>query len=142
MPERNASSCRVCLILSVFVGVGLASLILLRQTDAEIDMKAVNTPVPSADVLAFPVQVKPGYEAIAIIDKENQTLSLYQYDISRASHERLVLLAARSFRYDRMLEDYNTAQPRPEEIKRLVMQSFMHPPATAVPSDATEDEGK
>ena len=94
----------------------------------------------SADVIAFPVEVKPGYEAIAIIDKENQTLSLYQYDISRASHERLVLLAARSFRYDRMLEDYNTAQPRPEEIKRLVMQSFMNPPGSAVPSDATADQ--
>ena len=55
------------------------------------------------------MEVKPGYEAIALVDKKNETLSLYQYDFSRVSHEWLVLLAARSFRHDRMLEDYNTA---------------------------------
>ncbi len=90
--------------------------------------------------LAFPVEVKPGYEAIALVDKENETLSLYQYDFSGASHERLVLLAARSFRYDRMLEDYNTAQPQPEEIKQLVMQSLMNPPAADGSSGSAEDE--
>ncbi len=30
------------------------------------------------------------------------------------------LLAARSWRYDRQLEQYNTAEPKPEQIKALL----------------------
>ena len=139
MPMRNAPLLRATLAFSVFIGVVMVFAFLLRQTEAEVEMKAVHTPVQGADVVAFPVEVKPGYEAIALVDKENETLSLYQYDFSRASHERLVLLAARSFRYDRMLEDYNTAQPRPEEIKQLVMRSLMNPPAADGLSGPAQD---
>jgi hypothetical protein len=139
---RNKPSLRVALTFSVIIGVVMLFAFLLRQTRAEVEMKAVHDRSAAGDLLAFPVEVRPGYEAIALIDKENETLSLYQYDFSRVSHERLVLLAARSFRYDRMLEDYNTAQPRPDEIKQRVMQSLLNPPGNDGPVDPVLIEKK
>ena len=75
-----------------------------------------------ANVISFAVELSPGHHGIAVIDRENYTLCLYEYNQRGAPHERFVLLAVRSFRYDRWLEDYNNAAPRPEEIKRRVMQ--------------------
>ncbi len=74
----------------------------------------------AADIQAVPLEVRPGYEVLALVDRKNQTLCIYQYDVGRRAHERLVLLAARSFRYDRLLEDYNTADPRPADIRQQV----------------------
>ncbi len=142
MATRHAPSWRATLTVSVFIAAGLTWAFLLRDTRAEVEMKAVSARPAGAEVLAFPVEVKPGYQAIALIDKENETLSLYQYDITRAAHERLVLLAARSFRYDRLLEDYNTAQPRPDEIKKRVMLSVMNPPKVDAPVSAAPEAGE
>ena len=66
-----------------------------------------------AAVDAIPVQIRPGIEGIALIDKQNYTICIYQYQMHRPDHESLVLLAARSFRYDVLLEDFNTAEPKP-----------------------------
>ena len=75
-----------------------------------------------ANVISFAVALSPGHDGIAVIDRENYTLCLYEYNQTAAPHERFVLLAVRSFRYDRQLEDYNNADPRPRQIKQRVMQ--------------------
>ena len=73
-----------------------------------------------AVVEAFAVQIRPGVEGIALVDKKHHTICLYQYQAHRPAHEGLVLLSARSFRYDVQLEDYNTAEPHPAEVKQLL----------------------
>ena len=76
-----------------------------------------------ATVEAIPIQLRPGIEGIALIDKENYTICIYQYQTHRPNHESLVLLAARSFRYDVLLEDYNTAEPKPGELKERILKA-------------------
>ncbi|MCF7959059.1 MAG: hypothetical protein K9M57_11485, partial [Phycisphaerae bacterium] len=36
------------------------------------------------------------------------------------AHQHFSLLAARSFKYDVLLEDYNTGEPRPATVKELL----------------------
>jgi hypothetical protein len=36
------------------------------------------------------------------------------------AHNRLKLFAARSWQYDRLLKQYNTAEPKPEQVKMLL----------------------
>lgn len=74
----------------------------------------------SPDIQPVTLEVRPGYDVLALVDRTHETLSIYQYDTSRPMHERLVLLAARSIKYDRQLAAYNTATPLPDDIRRQV----------------------
>jgi hypothetical protein len=47
-------------------------------------------------------------------------VDIYEIDLRGPAHKRLTLLAARSWRYDRRLERYNTAEPTPEQVKSLL----------------------
>jgi len=97
---------------------------------------------PPTSVTAFPVQIRSGYEAIALIDHQNQTICLYQYTLNSPAHQRFSLLAARSFKYDSKLTDYNNAEPRPEDIKQWLQRSSQPIPTrgfTPVPNKSTTD---
>ena len=72
----------------------------------------------TSQIEALALQVSPGHEVLALIDKRNETICLYKYDFGRGAHETLVLLAARSFKYDRKLEALNTAEPLPDQIRQ------------------------
>jgi len=111
-------------LLAVAVVSTLMAVILLGQQDTAKPVAAERSPERGkvANVISFAVELSPGHHGIAVIDRENYTLCLYEYNQRGAPHERFVLLAVRSFRYDRLLEDFNNADPRPQEIKRRVMQ--------------------
>jgi hypothetical protein len=51
------------------------------------------------------------------MDVDAQTICAYQMF---PGEHNFRLIAARSFRYDRRLNNYNTAQPSPAEVKALV----------------------
>jgi hypothetical protein len=70
-------------------------------------------------LFVMPGQVGPNSWGCYLMDTDHQTLSVYQYS---PSEPVLKLVAARSFRYDRMLGDYNT-KPSPSEIRELSQQS-------------------
>ncbi len=57
---------------------------------------------------------------LAMVDTVGQTLWIYEINKHGPSHNRLKLLAARSWRYDRLLKQYNTAEPKPEQVKLLL----------------------
>lgn|GEM_PF-5054488 len=76
-------------------------------------------------MIVTPVQLRSGMEAICLIDQENKTVAMYQYMMNKPLQERLVLLAARSFKYDMMLENFNTATPHPDEVKMIIENATM-----------------
>jgi|GEM_PF-1260906 len=76
-----------------------------------------------AKIMALPIEIRPGYEGIAIIDLNHCTICIYQYQVGRPIHERFVLLAARSFRYDCQLEEFNTGRPLPGAVKDLLQRA-------------------
>ena len=113
-------------LLVVFVSTFMAVVFLSRQDPARalagVSSDAVNSP-PSATVTAFPFQLGTGIEGIALIDPENQTICIYQYELRKAAHERFSLVAARSFSNDCLLTDYNNAEPNPETVKKWVLRA-------------------
>ena len=71
-------------------------------------------------ILVIPVQVERDSYGIAMVDTVGQTLWIYELNSRGPAHNRLKLLAARSWRYDRLLQQYNTAEPKPEQVKMLL----------------------
>ena len=71
-------------------------------------------------ILVVPIQIERDSYGIAMVDTVGQTLWIYELSSRGPAHNRLRLLAARSWRYDRLLQQYNTAEPKPEQIKMLL----------------------
>jgi hypothetical protein len=70
-------------------------------------------------LFVMPGQIGANSWGCYLMDTDHQTLSVYQYS---SSEPLLKLVAARSFRYDRLLGDYNT-KPSPSEIRELSEQT-------------------
>ena len=71
-------------------------------------------------ILVVPVQIERDSYGIAMIDTVGQNLWIYEINSRGPAHSRLKLLAARSWRYDKLLQQYNTAEPKPEQVKSLL----------------------
>ncbi len=110
------------LLLAVIAG----SLLLRGSGGAEVRLpsllavaSAQNTPpiAGGAGVFIMPGQLGEKIWGVYLLDVDAQTLAAYAYD---ARSGRLKLAAARSYRYDRRLEDFNTSDPSPDEVRQLV----------------------
>jgi len=71
-------------------------------------------------ILVVPVQIERDSYGIAMVDTIGQTLWIYEINSHGPAYKRLRLLAARSWRYDRLLQELNTDQPKPEEVRMLL----------------------
>ncbi|MCK4628249.1 MAG: hypothetical protein KAT56_04560 [Sedimentisphaerales bacterium] len=121
MLKRFGPGGTTLLLLITIVSTAIVVILFSRQLTAVSEKPAIEEPDGEIAVVeAFAVQIRPGVEGIALVDKKHHTICLYQYQAHRPAHEGLVLLSARSFRYDVQLEDYNTAEPRPAEVKQLL----------------------
>jgi hypothetical protein len=74
-------------------------------------------------VLVVPVRLGRDSYGLAMVDTLGQTMWIYELNNRGPAHSRLKLLAARSWKYDRLLQQYNTAEPKPERVKML-LQDF------------------
>jgi hypothetical protein len=73
-----------------------------------------------AGVFIVPAQFAPNVFGCYLMDIDAQTLCAYQFF---PSDKALRLLAARNFRFDRRLTNFNTDKPTPEEVKQIVEQA-------------------
>lgn len=71
-------------------------------------------------ILAVPIQIERDSYGLAMVDTVDQTLWIYQINSRGPVYNRLRLLAARSWRYDKLLQQYNTGKPTPEQVKMLL----------------------
>ena len=94
-----------------------------------------------AAVEAVVLHMGSGIDGLALIDREHRTICLYQYQPRRPEHERFVLVAARSFRYDCQLEDFNTAEPRPAAVRELLERARGPIQGEAKPEALKEPKG-
>jgi phage FluMu protein Com len=124
------------LLITVLSTTG-AVFLLSRQLTAEAGQE--EQLAASESLTAFPVQIAPGFDGIVLIDHQNRNLCIYQYNARNPAHERLTLLAARNFRYDLQLEDYNNADPRPGTVKEWLERATGN---TSSPAKAKGYEGK
>jgi len=71
-------------------------------------------------VLVVPIQIGRDSHGLAMVDTASQTLWIYKVNGEGPADNRLRLLAARSWRYDKLLQRYNTGEPNPEQVKMLL----------------------
>lgn len=67
-------------------------------------------------IYLMPAQFSQNQWGCYVMDVDAQTLCAYQW----MGDKKLRLVAARSFRHDRQLHDFNTDNPTPEEVRKLV----------------------
>jgi hypothetical protein len=108
-------------VLMAFVLIAAAALLLVGNkwgSPANAQMQ----PHYSGDgsIMVVPIQTSRDSYGLAMVDTESQTLWIYELNNRAPTHDRLRLLAARSWRYDRLLQRYNTAEPKPEQVRMLV----------------------
>lgn len=81
----------------------------------------------SPAVSVVPIQTGPQTYGVAIVDVKNETICIYEINSRAATFNRLKLVAARSFRYDRLLESYNSAEPHPDQVRDIIRQASKIP---------------
>lgn len=94
-------------------------------------------------VYAFPGQVTARSYGVFMLDADTGTLWCYELQRKGTTDEpRLKLVAARSWVYDRHLEEFNTADPIPSEVRAMVQQQrSSRPPTTQPTGGAGRDTG-
>ena len=118
-PRSNNS-----LVWALWVNAGLLAVILivlLGRTGAPSILPAAfaqNQPpiAGGAGVFVMPAQMQQNVWGCYLLDVDNKTLCAYQF---YPGEKKLRLTAARSYRYDTKLENYNT-EMSPREVKALL----------------------
>lgn len=70
-----------------------------------------------AGVFIMPAQLSSNTWGVYLLDVDAQTLAVYQY---LPGDRQLQLVAARTYRHDRRLQQFNTAAPSPREVEELL----------------------
>ena len=108
-------------LLPVFVALGLSCLFLLGSKLGSSVNTETGRPVASeGQILVIPLQIERDNYGLAMVDTLNQTLWIYEINNRGPAHNRLKLLAARSWQYDRLLKDLNSAEPKPEKVRMIL----------------------
>ena len=86
--------------------------------------QAINPAVGAAgdgSVLAVAGQITRDTYGLYLVDLKNRTICVYQW-VTKKREPKLKLIAARTYAFDRELDEYNT-EPSPRKIKGLVGQA-------------------
>jgi len=115
------------LIPALIVLGGLCLLLVGSRLGPPVNALAQLRTDSHGEVLVIPIQIERDTYGIAMVDKIGQTLWIYELNSRGPAHNRLKLSAARSWQYDKLLQQYNTAEPKPEQVK-ILLESLGQPP--------------
>ena len=97
-------------------------------------------------VIPMTGQIAKDEFGLFLVNTDTNTINVYRYFAKRPQNERFQLVAARSFFYDRHLDDYNNASPTPEEVriltenaKRIAAPKAKRDPLAEPPDDSDEN---
>ena len=108
-------------LLLTFIVLGVLALFFIGSklgspASAEAELQTGS----NSKILVVPIQTERDKYGLAMVDTVGQTLWIYEINSTGPAHSRLRLLAARSWQYDRLLKQYNTAEPKPEQVRTLL----------------------
>jgi len=108
-------------LLPAFVVLGVLCLFFIgSKLDSPANAQAQLQTGSEGKISVIPVQLERDRHGLVMVDTAGQTLWVYELNSRGPAHNRLRLLAARSWRYDRLLQQYNTAEPKPEQVRMLL----------------------
>ena len=92
--------------------------------DLTLDQKAFAQPNPAAPlgargILMMPAQLGPDTFGLYLLDLDAGNIVVYK---ALPNKDRFHLMAARNFRNDRLLEDFNNDSLTPKEVQKLIQQ--------------------
>lgn len=108
------------LVLPTFAVLGMLALFFVGSKLGSPASAKAEPQTSSNKILVVPIQIEREKHGLAMVDMVNQTLWIYELNSVGPAHNRLRLLAARSWQYDRLLKQYNTSEPKPEQVKMLL----------------------
>jgi hypothetical protein len=95
---------------------------LSRPAMAQQASVAGTIPMGARGIYAFTGQLGPKEYGLFMMDVDSGTIWCYQMGHSRDGELQMQLVAARSWIFDRFLEEFNVAQPTPNEVQIMVRQ--------------------
>jgi len=108
-------------LLSTFIVLGVLVLFFIgSKFGSPASAQAELQTGSNGEILVVPIQIERDRYGLAMVDTVGQTLWIYELNSMGPAHNRLRLLAARSWQYDRLLKQYNTAEPKPEQVRILL----------------------
>lgn len=116
----ETKSQRRWVLVSVLAAAVVGLFIARHTVDLPAEAQAAVQPVSDGRILVLPVQVGRDSYGIAMVDTVAERLWVYEISSRTTAHNRLRLLAARSWQYDKLLDEYNTADPKPRQVKELL----------------------
>ena len=116
----------------VWVGLAVAGIVIVGLFGGKMNLWAGAELVPPAAVSVVPLQLGRESYGLAMVDAKSETIWIYEINTRGPAHSRLKLMAARSWHYDKLLEEYNSAQPKPSEVKNIIEQLLK--PGGSVPA--------
>lgn len=127
-PPRQNRSLVVALWANAAL-LGLILLVLLSRSGGPSLLPAAfaqnQAPIAGGGgVFVMPAQLSPQTWGCYLLDIDAQTLSCYQY---WPGEKKLRLHAARTYKYDRRLENFNTDNPTPKEVQALINKANVGP---------------
>ena len=93
-----------------------------QQAQARVDLQAAR----ETGIMVIPIQLERDLYGLAMIDTSTQNLWIYEINSRGPAYNRLKLSAARSWKYDKFLQQYNTAEPKPEQV-RMILENLGQP---------------
>lgn len=118
-------------VLPTFIVLGVAALFFAgNKFGSPSNAKAELQTDSNSEILVVPIQIERDKYGVAMVDTVGQTLWIYELNNTGPAHSRLRLLAARSFQYDKLLKQYNTAEPKPEQVRMLLEEEASDKQAT------------
>lgn len=123
VPTRHAAQTTPFQWIVVVLLSAIAAGLWLRPTGDPLPVAFAQNPALAGarGVFAFAGQLAPDRFGLFMLDVDQGTIWIYELD-NVAGSRKLRLVAARTWTYDRYLQDFNSASPDFREVQQLVAQ--------------------
>lgn len=98
----------------------LAAGLLLNSPDWAKIARAGADQAGQPSIQVIPVQISRENQGIAMIDTRSKTIWVYELFDRQTGFKQIRLMAARTWEYDRLLNEWNSAEPTPQQIRNAL----------------------
>ena len=113
------SKMRVSTVFAILV-VGFTAGLLLKGLWTPALAQGVARPLDSPTLLMLSGDATDGGQNIVLIAPSDRVMSTYHID---AANGGISLRSVRNFRWDMMMDEFNSGEPKPKEIRALLEQN-------------------
>jgi hypothetical protein len=103
-------------VIGLLVGLGVLLALGSGFPEANAQRGASDRATPSADIIALSFDAGDGRQQVTVIDPRGRVMAVYHVDRATGA---LSLKSVRNVHWDLQIEDFNSANPTPREIRAL-----------------------